>query len=358
MPYSGIPDDPRDDPRVKEGWQVDEILAGDAPVMWIKKTENEIKDYPSWNQDGSSACVAFAKARQVATRVHTLTGQWIDLSPASIYQLRSNKPNGGMNIADANAIVNSRGIALEAFMKSQRLSEAKIDAVERTPVAELSAKAMAEAVVRYFYMPIDIDRIAQTIQSGRAVSLLIFSNEAEYARKIPIVISNSMTYANADIRHEITAVDYFVNADAEKVLRVKDSAHFGGFVERDITKDFLEKRCILADALEIFNLGGSGAIMIPDMINDKPVFTGSIKSAQECLRYEGLFPKDVALVESLGPVTKKAINAFQVKYGLSAIGTGTLGPATRALLFKRYPIKLPNTGDGDAVPEIPYRGAI
>lgn len=359
--YNGVPDDPRDDPRVKEGWQIDELLPGDAPLMWVKKNENEIKDYPTWNQDGSSACVAFAKARQVATRIHTLTGQWIDLSPASIYQLRPNKPNGGMNIAEANDIVNKRGVALEAFMKSQRLSEVKIDLVERTPVAELSAKAFAEAVVRYFYMPIDIDRIAQTIESGRAVSLLIFSNEAEYARKVPVVISNTITYANADIRHEITAVDYFINSNAERVLRIKDSAHFGGFAERDITKEFLEKRCILADAIEVFNLGGSGITIpdiIPDVANNKPVFDGSIMSAQRCLKYEGLFPADVAFVNNLGPVTKKAINDFQKKYGLSTVGTGTLGPLTRAKLYQLYPIKLPNTGDNDEIPEIPYRGVV
>lgn len=357
--YDGTtPEDPRNDPRVKEGWQIDELLPGDSPLMWIKKNENEIKDYPTSNQDGSLACVAFSKARQVATRVHTLTGQWIELSPASIYQLRANRTTGGMNIADANDIVNKRGVALEAFMKSQRLNETKINLVERTDVAELSSKAMAQAVVKYFYMPIDIDRIAQTIESGRAVSLLIYGTEAEYARRVPIVINQNLTYETAPIRHQITGIDYFVNQNAERVLRIKDSAHFGGFAERDITKEFLEKRCILADAIEVFNLGASGIAVPDNMLNTKPVFNGTIVSAQKCLLAEGLFPQGVAFVENIGSITKEAINKFQRKYNLHPTGTGTLGPATRAKLFQLYPIRLPDTGDGDSVPQVPYEGVI
>ncbi len=326
--FTGVIDDPRTDPRVQNGHSIDEILAASAPLNWARKGMSELVAYPIWNQNQTSACVAFSKAKQISIKIYDLTGVWIDFSPASIYQLRSNRPGEGMNIADANDIVNHSGATLEALMKSQNMTEAQINSVKRTKVADLFAKAIAEAVVQYLYVPVDIDRIAQTIESKKAVSLLIFATNEEYSRMTPVIIDKDLDYWQAPIRHEVIGVDYFLDENSTQKVYINDSAHFGGLPVREFTKEFLEKRCILADAIDVFTFEpGEG---------EKPRYDGSVISLQKCLRFEGLFPSNVDFVENYGPQTSKAVSAFQRKYGLDPVGTGKIGPKTSALLYKLY----------------------
>jgi hypothetical protein len=329
--FTGVLGDPREDIRVQKGHSIDEVLAGDAPVNWRRKAQNEIKRYPVWNQHGTSACVAFSKAKQLSIRIYNMTGVWIDFSPASIYQLRANRPEGGMNIADANKIVNESGATLEALMKSQNLTEAEIMAVKRTKVADLFAKAIAEAVVSYLYIPVDIDRVAQTIEAGKAVSLLIYAETAEYSRLRPVITNPNLSYLNAPVRHEIVAVDYGLDDAGNKIIYCEDSAHFGGLPVRELTADFLHRRCILADALDVFTFEPA------DSNTPKPSYNGTIVSVQKCLKYEGLLAQEVQEVENFGPLTQKAVMKFQVKYGLHPTGVPSIGPATKAKLKELYP---------------------
>lgn len=331
--FTGVLGDPRLDPRVKNGWSIDEVLPGAPAVVWKKKGISELNKYPVWDQAGTSACVAFSKAKQISIRIFNMTGVWIDFSPASIYQLRANKPGGGMNIGDANEIVNKTGATLEALMKSQNLTEAQINVVKRTKVADLFGKAIAEAVVRYLYVPIDIEKIAEAIEAGKAVSLLIYGTSDEYSRYTPMVINQSLTYETAPIRHEVVAVDYFLDANGVKKLYINDSAHFGGLPVREFTADFINRRCILADILDVFTFDPG----VEEPNAPRPKYDGTIISVQKCLQYEGLYPSNVGFVENLGPITREAINKFQVKYGLHPTGTGTLGPLTVAKLKALYP---------------------
>lgn len=325
--FTGIIEDPRLDPKIQQGWNINEVLAESAALNWVVKSISDVKNYPVWNQAGTSACVAFSKAKQISIRVFNMTGVWIDFSPASIYQLRLNKPAGGMNISDANEIVNKTGVALDALMKSQNLTEEQIDAVKRTRVADLFAKAIAEAVVRYLYVPVNIDRIAQTIESGKAVSLLIFADYNEYSRMVPIVENFNLTYLAAPIRHEVVAVDYFLSPDGTKKLYINDSSHFGGLAVREFTEDFITKRCILADALDVFTFEPA--------TEDKPKFDGTIISLQKILRYEGFFPMGVDYVERIGPLTKEGLIKFQLKYRIIP-PLGNFGPITKDKLTQLY----------------------
>lgn len=324
--------DPRQDPKVINGFSIDEILPASAVVNWVKKTYDQMLKYPVWNQAGTSACVAFSKARQLSIRIFLMTGVWIDFSPASIYQLRANQ-GGGMYPPNANEIVNTRGATLEALMKSQNLTEEQINKVKRTKVADLFAKAIAEAVVAYLYVPVNIDRIAQTIESGKAVSLLIFATTEEYSRYTPVILDPNLTYEQAYVRHEVVAVDYFLDANGNKKLYINDSAHFGGLAVREFTEEFLHKRCIMADALDVFTFEPGETN--PEIL--KPSYDGSIISLQKCLQYEGLFPTNVSFVESFGPITKQAVMKFQVKHGLHPTGVPVVGPATTAKLKEIYP---------------------
>lgn len=331
MPVSdtGVLGDPRTDSRVINGWNIDEVMAESSVVNWKKKTISELVQYPVWNQSMSSACVAFSKAKQISIKIFEMTGAWIDFSPSSIYQLRANRPSPGMQIADSNEIVNKSGCTLEALMKSQKLSESAINAVRRTQIAGLFAKAISEAVMRYLYVPVNIERIAQAIEAKKSVSLLIFAETDEYARMTPKILNPSLTYEAAPIRHEIVGVDYLLDQNGVKNIHVNDSAHFGGLPVRNFTKDFLEKRCILADVLDVFSFD-------PDLEENRPSYDGSIISLQKCLRFEGFFPNNVVFTENFGPITKAGVIKFQVKYSLNP-PLGNIGPLTKAKLNALFP---------------------
>lgn len=324
---TGVLGDPRLDPKVQNGWKADDVLIAAGAAAWKHKTPEQLRRFEVMNQAGTSACVAFAKAKQLAIEIFLLTGVWITLSPASIYQLRFNRPGLGMAISDANDIANKRGATLEALMKSQNLTEEQIHLVKRTKVADLFAAAVAEAVVQYLYLPVDIDRIAERIEEGHGVSLLVFAEVDEYDA-VPSVKHPSLQYEDAYIRHEVVAVDYFLLPDGQKALRVEDSAHFAGVAVRDFTESFLEQRVILADFLAVFDFEGG--------VGDKPRYDGTIISLQKCLRYEGLFPTNVAFAENYGPVTKDAVIKFQKKYGIEP-AVGNFGPITRAKIISLYP---------------------
>ncbi len=322
-----IEEDPRLDARVQNGWGIGEVLPEAAPFEWKKKKPTELVSYPVWNQKGTSACVAFSKAKQISIKIFQMTGVWIDFSPASIYQLRANKPGLGMGIPNANEIVNKHGATLEALMKSQNLTEEQIMTVRRTKVADLFAKAIAEAVVRYLYVPINIDRMAQTIEAKKSISLLIFGTYNEYARLVPVVMNPNLTYEQAPIRHEVVGVDYFIDSNGVKRIYINDSAHFGGLPVRELTEDFLLKRCILADVLDVFSFD-------PENI-PKPSYDESVTSLQDCLKAEGVFPSDQTSTGFYGPITTQAVKDFQKKYGLEQVGT--VGPKTKAKLHELYP---------------------
>lgn len=340
--FTGVIDDPTLDPRVIDGWSIDEVLAASSPVNWRNKTQSELVNYPVWNQGQSSACVAFSKAKQISIKVLELTGVWIDFSPSSIYQLRANKPGLGMSIPDANDIVNKTGACLEALMKSQNLTEEQINTVRRTRVADLLSKAIAEAVVRYLYIPIDIDRIAQTIEDKRAVSLLIFATYDEYSRMVPIIINKNLKYEDAAVRHEVVGVDYFIDANGVKRIYVNDSAHFGGIPVRELTKEFIEKRCILADAIDVFTFDPEDEK--PQYVFSKDLQLGSVDpdvvALQNILKFEQVFPSNTDSTGYYGPITEDAVGKFQLKHGVvtssNSQGYGRVGPLTRNRLNLLY----------------------
>ena len=326
---TGVLGDPRLDPKVQNGFRAEEVIAGDSPLLWLDRPASSLRNFSIMNQNGSSACVAFAKAKQLAIEIFLQTGVYIELSPASIYQLRINRPGLGMQISDANNIVNTRGATLEALMKSQNLTEAQIHAVKRSKVADLLALALAEAVVSYFYFPtVDIDKIAQAIETGKGVSLLIFANFNEYDSD-PAILQPSLTYEDAQIKHEVVAVDYMLR-QGTKTLWIEDSWGVGNGMggRREFSEAFVEKRVILADFLSVLDFEGG--------VGEKPQYDGTIISLQKCLRFEGLFPLDVPLAETYGPVTKASVIKFQKKYGIEP-ALGNFGPVTKAKVKSLYP---------------------
>lgn len=314
--FSGVIDDPREDARIQRGFQAEEVIAGDDLVTWKPKATESLKKFPIWSQAQSSACVAFAKAKQITIEVYRLTGVWIDISPASIYQLRFNRPGLGMNIADANEIVNKKGATLEALMKSQNLSEREINSVKRTRVADLFAKAIAEAVMSYLYLPITMDGIARVLEQSHAVSLLIFAKSEEYG-DTPQILDSNLTYAIAPIRHEVVAVDYYLHPIYGKCLWIEDSwgVGTGQGGRRNFTEEFLTKRCILADYLDVFEFDPEEEK--PTVVITKDLRLGTkdseVTKLQDYLKATGDFPANQPSSGLYGAITARAVLQWQLR---------------------------------------------
>lgn len=81
-------------------------------------------------------------------------------------------------------------------------------------------------------------------------------------------------------------------------------------------------------------------------INNKPRYSFSknlyfsltdpdVKALQDCLKYEGCFPREIESIQIFGPLTLEAVKRFQQKYQISP-AVGYVGPITRAKLNELF----------------------
>lgn len=273
----------------------------------------EVEDDNSYvvNGVGVHNCVAFSKAKQVSIEVFNLTGVWIDFSPAFIYQKRKN--NGvGMWVADANDIVVKQGTTLEAVMKSQNLTEDQINKVKETLVAKGFAEGVKRACESYFYLPIDMDSFARVLDN-HAVSLLIFAEPDEYTT-MPVARHDYLTYETAKIKHQVTAVDYFLK-DGQRCLWIEDSwgEGTGQGGRRIFTEDFVLKRVRSADYFDRFLLDPQEGIDYKFYKTMKFGDKGEqVILLQNFLKDKGYFPVNQISTGNYLSITAKAVLDWQL----------------------------------------------
>lgn len=327
--------------RLKNYGSVELVQA--TAITWIKKNEDQLRKYPIWNQWGSSACVAFSFSKVLAIEIYRITGVWVDLSPAFIYQLRSNKNMGdglGMWSFDAAEIVINKGTTLDALMPSALLptmTEQQINAIPTNKVAEAIAAAIADAAESYIYLPKSMDAIAAVLDQKKAVSFTLFANFDEYNSEIPTVKAQSLTYAEAPIRHRVTFTERNLDDVLGKVLIMDDSWGLGNGKggRRKITEDFFYKRVSEPVYLDAFTLNPQSSnkpkvkLTVPlefipldvnNEISDKVKNAKQledVKKVQDVLRYEGFYPADKASTGYYGAVTAKGVDKYQRKYGVA-----------------------------------------
>jgi len=273
----------------------------------------EVEDDNSYIVNGLAVhnCVAFSKAKQVSIELQNQTGSWIDFSPSFIYKRRQNQ-GMGMWVADANDIVVKQGTTLEAVMKSQNLTEDQINKVKESKVATAFAGGVKEACQSYFYLPISIDAMANVLDN-HAVSLLLFAEPDEYT-EMPVARHEYLTYETAKIKHEVTAVDYFIK-DGQRCLWIEDSwgEGMGQGGRRIFTEDFILKRVRTADYFDRFIL---------DEPNDTPYnFYQDMKFGdkgdqvillQNFLKDRGFFPINQLSTGNYYHITAKAVLEWQL----------------------------------------------
>lgn len=327
MPSSpGLLDDVRSAEEKAKDYKFSELVSSPAPVTWTNK--KTYRKYPIYNQNGSGSCVSQTLRKLYGVYIQEKTGTYVDLSASHIYQRRRNRPEGGMSGNDAFEIAR-KGTTLEAFAPSEKKTDAEMDATAVLPFMEEVGKVFK--LGNYVELDQrDIDTIASVIQTtGKGVMLWFYFTYQEWGN-VPKIINQLLpSSGNGVIRHSVAAVD-FTLYNGQKALVIDDSWGNETALEgqRIITQDFFDKRCFYGAYFTNFAFEQTTA---------KPKYDGTTKSLQDCLKSEGLFPSNVESTGTIGPVTIKAINAFQVKYGLHPTGTGTVGPKTDAKLRELYP---------------------
>ncbi len=298
------------------------------PVVWAEKPQSAWRKFPISNQNGSGSCVAQTLKHLYGIYLYLKTGVWVAISASHIYQRRSNKPAGGMGGEDVFTI-GQKGTTLEMFAPSENMSDTQMDAVNVVPFMSKigeTFKLGAYVVVS----PTDIDTVASIIQkTGKGVMVWFYFTYPEWTNVPKVINPNLVKEAPSTLRHSVTAVD-FTMYQGQKALIIDDSwgnqTAMNG--QRVITEDFFNKRNFFAAHFQ--NFAFEESII-------KPTYDESIRSLQDCLKAEGLFPTNVESSGVYGPITIKAVNKFQVKYGIDPVGTGTVGPKTKAKLRELYP---------------------
>lgn len=305
-----------------------EIVSNANDVIWEEKTPDKWRRFPERNQYISNSCMAQAGAKEHGVLSFLRDGEYIDFSATPIYKSRSNKPAPGMAIDDLFDI-KSKGVTLEKLVKSQGLSDKQMDSVEIEEHEKKVGEIFATSDKSILIPDGDFDTCASVIKTtGKAVVSMFYFTKQEWSKLKPTVDDKFLNLFDGRVlRHGVALVDAFTFF-GEQVIRAEDSAHFGGFSERLLTREFFSKR----------NFGNRYSMRFKfddSKVGNKPVYDGSIISLQKCLRFEGCFPVGIDLVENFGPLTKESLIKFQIKYKITP-ALGTLGPKTIAKLKELF----------------------
>ena len=309
--FSGVLDDLRSDEEKQQDFQAEELVSS-FNVDW--RSKEDLNKYPIWSQGQTGSCVAFAYAKQVSIEIYNQTGVWLDYSPSFIYQRRSNRPATGMNVLNGAQIVKDQGDTLEAFMASQNFrNDNEIDSIPETSIATKYAEAIKGAINAYVFLTRDIDSIANTISKGHPVGLTIYANRHEYT-DTPQVIDN-LTYREAEIRHQVVAVDYFVHPELGKCLWIEDSwgVGHGQGGRRIFTEEFVSKRTHLAIYLEkfVFDFG----VELENVSLRQAEYgdnNQAVKDIQDFLKGQGYFPSNQDSTGYYGNITARSVLLWQL----------------------------------------------
>jgi len=267
---------------------------------------------------------------------------YVEFSPCHIYTRRSNKPHGGMAGVDAFAIA-QKGVTLEVLTPSQKMSDQTMDET----FVDGYKKEVGEIfkIGNYITLPIrDIETVASVLQkTGKPVMIWFYFKGDEWNREVPIIKYPNLSAGGLGVgRHSVTAVDWTLYK-GKKAIVIEDSwgSGFGIKGQRIITEDFFNVRNFFAAYTMNFQFDED--VEKPKHRFDVDLEFGQtnkeITILQDILKYEGLFPQNVNSTGYFGAITKKAVQDFQLRYGVAnqtTSGFGRVGPKTRAKLNSLY----------------------
>lgn len=305
--------------RIKD-YSFDEIVALSNPVIWQTKSESDWRTFPIFNQFNTDQCVAFSIAKQMGIQAFINEGEYIDFSKSHLYERRINKPAGGMGSDDAYNLIRKEGITLE------KLYPTKTKNNNNTALSIKKSGQLVGEVFKidsYMSMPLNIDTIASTIQTtGKGIMTWFWGDYKEWTREIPTIQNKEINLQNAEVRHAVTAVDYFLHK-GKKALLIEDSWGIDTGIKgrRIITEDFFNKRTYYAGNIMNFKFENN------ELKDEKPIFNinkplafgmqdEQVVSLQNMLKHEGLFPINTQSTGYYGSITAKKVMEWQLKHNV------------------------------------------
>jgi hypothetical protein len=343
-----------------------EIVASANPVQWHEKKQpsglNFIYNDKTWrkfpvrNQDGSGTCVAQTFAKLMGILAYLKWGIFIVFSAGHIYIRRVNKTwgNGEGMVADDVYKIGQQGVTLEEFMPSQNMSEQQINALYENDLH----KQVNLKIGNYIFLPVgDIEAIASVIQTTKKGVMTWYRFWNKEWNAVPVVIS-----ANPPSHHSVAGVDHTLY-DKEKSLVIDESwGNTYGFEGQRVIKESWHKernthasypmdfqfnsdtvpqpdKETFNKDLEFIALDSNTQQVLASLVGKHEAQKSDVIRLQDILKKEGLFPTNISSTGLFHNLTKKAVQAFQVKYliaGPNDAGYGRVGPKTRAKLNALY----------------------
>ena len=322
---NGALTDERPQEEKERDYQFSEVVASANPVKWEEKKPEQLRSFPSLNQQQQNSCVAHATRKELGIMYFVNTGTYIDFSSSHIYKRRYNRPSGGMAAIDARKIAKA-GTTLEQLVPSTQYNDREVDA--------LTIESYKEDVGAIFAVPNyvsglrTIDDVASVIQTtGKGVHLWFFFTAREWSKEVPTFDDYLVGWGDSRaLHHAVCAVDFTLK-DGKKALKIEDSAHFGGISERYITEDMFNQRIYFASYLVNFKFldqTNPPPIAPPPSLPNKPKYNwtrtfgyGSkgedVKAFQDVCKYEGVFPINQQSTGNYFGLTQEACYKLGVK---------------------------------------------
>ncbi len=304
-----------------------EIVASVNAIDWGNIDITKLPEYTVYDQGQQSSCVAHSRALMCAIIYWLRTGTWVDFSRAFIYRQRANYPAGGMFAGDSAEIV-SKGLLPDALMPSTGLSEGALNDIHIEDYMHDVADGI-KAGTPIVIPAGDFDRLVSTMQTVRKPITVWFDiNTSEYSDVPTMTKQSNARHAVTFIPPKNTMYPTWGIYNGKKAIVIQDSwsVRYGIAGKRIITEDFYRSRNVYADYFMRFKFDESG-IKMP--------YDGTVKSLQDCLKLEGLFPANIESTGVMGVITTQAVKDFQKRYNIAQ--TGVVGPLTTSKLKELYP---------------------
>lgn len=303
-----------------------EIVSAPTPVTWIEKPQSEWRHFPIFNQNGSGSCVAQTLAKLYGILYWLKNQTYVHFSATHIYQRRVNKPQGGMGGVDAFNIA-AKGVTLEELVPSQNMSDTQMDAVE-IPQYKQDVGAIFK-IPNYVQLPEgDIETVASVIQTtGKGVMVWFYFRNDEWTNQPKVLYPDLDRTASTTARHSVTAVDYTL-VGGKKCLIIDDSwgVNYGYQGERVIDEDFFKARNFFAAYPMTFQFYDQPTPFPP--LKPKYTFTTPLEfgqtsdavfALQSILKYEGLYPTNVATTGYYGAITATGVLKWQIAHDVAPL---------------------------------------
>lgn len=333
-----------------------EIVAELSPVRWEEKAPSTWRKFPVFNQDGSGSCVAQTLAKLLGILYWLKNQTYVHFSATHIYRRRSNRPSGGMSGVEAFEIAKS-GVTLEELVPSQGMNDAQMDAVDIPGYKEKVGEVFRSS--NYVMLPLrSIDAVASVIQAtGKGVMVWLFFEFREWT-DVPTVLNPDLGLTSSGVcRHSVAAVD-FTLWKGEKALVVDESwgkniSMFDG--QRVITEKFFNSRNWFAAYPIDFKFADQSAPSpdpLPQPARPSHRFTKvlaigttdpDVAALQDILKYEGMFPTNVASTGYYGAITARGVRLWQTRHAvasaaeIAAVDGRRVGDKTIEKLNQSYP---------------------